>query len=397
MKYILPLLMMVASANAEVVREMGDLVRKDNVNSRVGINFPINSNPAATLDVYGDIKASGGITGSLTGAASLNVLKAGDTMTGQLTTASTLTVQGNAFSVGGSTLVVTGGKVGVGTASPLGVFEVRSNTTQTAGPLLIDEPNKIIYLGRLSGTSGDQDILRFRGRTNTTHFAVEPAAAKSYFSEVSVGIGTTDPATKLHMSSGTLTVDGTGAKIQVNGTIGINTSATYADIHSGVNLSGVASYQPGINLASGQQDAFIRFGQGSANYSFWKWDYDSTPANAKAWFGTAGYANPIEIDASRISLQANNTAGFVGIGTTAPASKLQIGTSLNSTTDYMQIDTLEADTAGPPASGDCDAATEVGRMVVSTRYSETADYSLWVCVQTGASSYAWYRSALNAP
>ncbi|MDD5303122.1 MAG: hypothetical protein PHS14_08420 [Elusimicrobia bacterium] len=46
------------------------------------------------------------------------VAKAGDFMSGQLTTASTITVQGDAFSVGGSTFVVTGGNVGMGTVAP---------------------------------------------------------------------------------------------------------------------------------------------------------------------------------------------------------------------------------------------------------------------------------------
>ena len=47
------------------------------------------------------------------------VAKAGDTMTGQLTlSGSTLTVAGNAFSVGGSTLAVSYGRVGIGTNTP---------------------------------------------------------------------------------------------------------------------------------------------------------------------------------------------------------------------------------------------------------------------------------------
>lgn len=96
-------------------------------------------------------------------------------------------------------------------------------------------------------------------------------------------------------------------------------------------------------------------------------------------------------------LSLNPNGGNVGIGTAAPASKLQIGTSLNATTNYLQIDTLAADTAGPPATGDCDAATEVGRMVLSSRYTATADNMIWVCLQTAGSTYAWWKTALTAP
>lgn len=61
------------------------------------------------------------------------VAKAGDFMSGQLTTASTLTVQGNAFSVGGSTFVVAGGNVGIGTAVPGAKLEVSGDIKLSGG------------------------------------------------------------------------------------------------------------------------------------------------------------------------------------------------------------------------------------------------------------------------
>src|SRR5204862_492796 len=55
-----------------------------------------------------------GVT-SLTTDLGSRVLKAGDTMTGQLTVQSSVTFTNNAFSVGGSTLVVSHGMVAIGT------------------------------------------------------------------------------------------------------------------------------------------------------------------------------------------------------------------------------------------------------------------------------------------
>lgn len=52
------------------------------------------------------------------------VQKAGDFMTGQLTTSSTITVQGNSFSVGTSTFVVNAGRVGVNWITPEAALQV---------------------------------------------------------------------------------------------------------------------------------------------------------------------------------------------------------------------------------------------------------------------------------
>lgn len=74
----------------------------------------------------------------LDGTATIDDLQIDNTITGgsdlvvvndALTVISTLTVIGNAFSVGGSTVVVTGGKVGIGTTSPAYVLDIGSGTT----------------------------------------------------------------------------------------------------------------------------------------------------------------------------------------------------------------------------------------------------------------------------
>lgn len=92
--------------------------------------------------------------------------------------------------------------------------------------------------------------------------------------------------------------------------------------------------------------------------------------------------------------RAQTSAGVTAIATDNDGHTA-IGTPVNATLNYLQLDTLNADTAGPPASGDCDASTEVGRSIVSTRYSATAEYRLWVCTQTGASTFAWKYTVLN--
>ena len=94
-------------------------------------------NSAATFTSYSSVTASAffGDGSGLTGVVSAgSVAKSGDFMTGQLTLAnSTLTVSGNAFSVGGSTVVVASGKVGIGTAAPGSKLDVAGNINASAG------------------------------------------------------------------------------------------------------------------------------------------------------------------------------------------------------------------------------------------------------------------------
>jgi len=241
---------------------------------------------------YGDgSNLTGVIQSTATGtygiAASQNVLKSGDTMTGQLT------VQGSAFSVGGSTFVVTGGKVGIGTASPSTSLEI-AETYPAGGPYIkLKRTDDTALYGGIQFANSSGSVLWSIETNNRAGQGIEineGATNRVYVAPTGLfGIGTMAPASKLHVSSGTFFGDGNVADI------------------------------------------------------------------------------------------------------------IMVGTPLNATTHYARIDTLAADTAGPPASGDCDAATEVGRQVMSTRYSATAEHRIWYCTQTGAATYGWKYLGLQTP
>jgi hypothetical protein len=80
----------------------------DSVVGQTPLNTP---NTVVSRNSSGDFSA-GTITANLTGNASGNVLKTGDTMTG------TLNLPANGLSAGGDQLKLSGGNVGIGTASP---------------------------------------------------------------------------------------------------------------------------------------------------------------------------------------------------------------------------------------------------------------------------------------
>lgn len=103
-----------------------------------------------------------------------------------ITATSTAAILGNAFSVGTSTFVVTASSVGVRNANPSAALDVNGET---------------VSRGQFTAASSATVIGAFRADTNT--LVVDDSNDR-------VGIGKSNPATKAHLSSGTLTIDGTG-------------------------------------------------------------------------------------------------------------------------------------------------------------------------------------------
>ena len=197
-------------------------------NNRVGV---LNTSPLFDLDVTGDQRISS-----------------------NLLVVDTATVQGNAFSVGTSTLVVTGGNVGIGTTSPAGKLGINTS----ANGLVIDHTG--------AGTGFQYDYWTNTG--NQTTFGIEGASAGNLFAEDlayqsvwgsslsnpvgigtngtirmtidtsgNVGIGTVVPATKLHLSSGTIRMVGTSAPT-TGGALCLNAAGSMEKCTSAVDASG---------------------------------------------------------------------------------------------------------------------------------------------------------------
>lgn len=191
---------------AEVVRVVGSpLFTRDYLNNRVGINT---MTPQYVLDVNGDSNITGkmNLTGSLT--------------------VSTLTVTGNAFSVGGSTLVVSEGKVGVN-AVPVNRFSVGTpaNTGVNASVGVKQASTADGFLAESSASSrfikmwhtdseGKIGVSYNSGATYTPlRFETSDAVQMSILANGNVGIGIDTPVEKLDVVGGIGTYSRTVAQL----------------------------------------------------------------------------------------------------------------------------------------------------------------------------------------
>jgi hypothetical protein len=142
------------------------------------------------------------------------VAKSGDTMTGQFTVGndSTMTITGSAFSVGGSTLAVKNGYVGIGTAVPAYALHLSSNGTGSYPYAMVENPGTGTpevrvqansHVGRIA-TSGSNGGTYVSSLSDFLVFEAASSERMRIAANGNVGISNMqpNPAYNFHISSG---------------------------------------------------------------------------------------------------------------------------------------------------------------------------------------------------
>ena len=291
--------------------------------------------------------------------------------------ASTMTLSGSAFSVGGSTLVVAGGNVGIGTTDPA----ARLDANGTLRALSQNFPSSGV--GAEVSWDGSAAILRGYDRTNFLYKSVWLSGSNIAFwingstktvidSSGNVGIGTTGPAATLHVSSAassptTLLMEvssGTAEGqqllvIQADGNVGlgktgpsfmldvngiVNSTGLYvngspylgsqwttsgSDIYYTAGKVGIGTTDPGEKLTVQSDGGSLRLqSTASGKHTFMEYWADGIGGGRSAYVGFGGDGDPNFTIANQKNsghiVLTPGSGGNVGIGTTGPTEKLEV-------------------------------------------------------------------------
>ena len=243
---------------------------------------------------------------------------------------------------GGSTnvTVTSAGNVGIGTTSPSAKLHVQGGSSG--------------YLFRVQGTS--------------TLNVYDPGAA----AEIGVGSGSGD---KLKLFSNDSINN--GITIDTSGNVGIGTASPAANLQIGDGSTGAVSVYIGGSLSSEQTLGFSVNGNNiyhnivsNANTGEFRFNAGAAGAGHFLTFRTGGNSERMRI----------TSAGDTGIGVTTPRAKLDVA-------------------GGVKVADDTDSASanKVGTLRYRYVPGSPKNFSyVDMCMQTGASSYAWVNIVQNA-
>ena len=361
-----------------VVTNPGRLMRFDNRSGQPAIQFwtrPANTAYPAATGLAKLVIMEGGNVG-IGNVSPTQVLD----VTG-IVNAQAFYVNGSPFAGGasqwttsGSSIYYNAGNVGVGTtnpAAPLSIWPTGDNQDK-----LTVYDDGVTYRWGITKKAGIGATLFVRGPatgfgiTYQSSYASTPTSdnvALYATSSGNVGVGTINPASRLHVSSATLIVDGSPAGLSVGvstfvvtgGNVGVGASSPGAVL----DVNGLVRSISAAVLPTAGTGSYFHFNGASGYFGSYNW-------GSSLWL-------PTHLNGSVLSLNADS-GGNVGVGTTAPQAQLEVVAAGSSNAEFAHF------FAPGIATNGVDAYMVVGRSA-STANAATFGYQYnTVAGNTGA-------------
>lgn len=252
----------------------------------------------------------------------------------------TITGSTNVINIGsGQIYKDASGNVGIGTASPVSVLDISKASDTSERAIKVQNSSSDLYIGT-EGTSGN----RFSGSSaNNVFFGTTSAAGIEFAtnntvrakidSSGNVGIGTTSPTTNHR-----LTISATDARMDVT-----STNATYASLRIVSNNAAYCIIDTGLVSDSYTTTKNLVFQPNGGNVGIGT----TSPAtkldvagsirvsdgnglqwgNANNYISGSGASNVVLLATNSVERLRIDSSGNVGIGTTSPAAKLHVAST----------------------------------------------------------------------
>ncbi|MBI5134105.1 MAG: hypothetical protein HZA81_01845, partial [Candidatus Taylorbacteria bacterium] len=249
----------------------------------------------------------------------------------------------------GAAAVFLGGNVGIGTTSPTAKLHVYGSGGIEP---IIQSSNSYSGITLVGGQAQDgaNGYGIYSGYPTAGNFSIGENGVGTRLTiqktTGNVGIGTTTPSAMLHVA-------GSGSTSLGNGDLSLKLTGTADNTYSGFNIYSPSNSNQFFAWAmAGSTTADMRFGLPTANGAFIFANGPSGQTVSKLAIGLTTDAPIYLANANTIRLTIASTTGNVGIGTTTPATRLEISTPASgSGVDGPTLRLTNAAHGGPTGAG----------------------------------------------